>query len=92
MIFKSKKGETMVWLEKSHKMVSFTNGVADIEGEIAKELTALGYVAENSKGDKVVEVKETKEIVEEPIQPVKPIKPFKQKQAIIQESLIGGEV
>lgn len=80
MIFKSKKGETMVWLEELKKMATFDNGIIDADEKVAKELIKLGYSPDNSKKDTGAEA------------PVKPIKPIKSKGLEVPDSEINSEV
>lgn len=92
MIFKSKKGETMVWLENIKKMVCFNDGIIDADEKISKELISLGYIAENSK--KKTEVKVEEKVVTQPTTEteVKAIKPIKPKGLEVPDSEINSEV
>lgn len=92
MIFKSKKGETMVWLSGLSRTVRFENGIIDADEKISKELIRLGYVAENSK--KKTEVKVEEKVEKQPTTEteVKAIKPIKPKGLEVPDSEINSEV
>lgn len=43
MKFRSKNSETMFWVEKYKTMVSFKNGIAEVDDKIGKEMIQCGY-------------------------------------------------
>lgn len=49
MKIRSKNGETMFWVKKYGKMVSFVNGVANVDEKVGKEMVACGYKQEGVK-------------------------------------------
>ena len=93
MQFKSKNGETMIWVSSLKKIISFNNGVVDVDDNVGKELVKLGYI-ENSK----TENKQSK--VEAGVKPIAPaetkvvasIKPIRPKKVEIEDDAINSEI
>lgn len=73
MKFKSKNKETMLWLETIKTMVSFKNGVADVDDKVGKEMIKFGYIQDSNTtpSQKGAETKTAQKV--EPIKPIKPI-------------------
>ena len=94
MKFKSKFGETMLWIESMQKMVMFENGYADVDAKEAIEMRKMGYIEDSTK----TSVKPKVEKEEKPIEPeakpeVKPIKPIKPvKKVESDDSKINSEI
>lgn len=66
MKIKAKNSETMFWVKKYGKMVSFVNGVAEVDEDCAKEMIACGYKQEGVgtvSTPKVVQSKKQQEVV-----------------------------
>lgn len=59
MKIRSKNGETMFWVGKYGKMISFVNGVANVDDKVGKEMVACGY-----KQEGVTTVTKPKAVVE----------------------------
>jgi hypothetical protein len=59
MKIRSKNGETMFWVGKYGKMISFVDGVANVDEKVGKEMVACGY-----KQEGVATVTKPKTVVE----------------------------
>ena len=87
MKFKSKFGETMLWIESMQKMVMFENGYADVDAKEATEMRKMGYIEDstNKVSEEKVEPKTKSET-----KPIQPIKPAKAK--VVEDSEINSEI
>lgn len=93
MQFKSKNGETMIWVSSLKKIISFNNGVAEVDDKVGKELIKLGYI-ENSKTQKVqpkVDA-EVKPIASAEAKVASPIKPIRAKKPEVGDGEINSEI
>lgn len=92
MKFKSKFGETMLWIESMQKMVMFENGYADVDSKEATEMRKMGYIEDSTNktsSKKVETVENTEETEKKPeVKPIKPIKPKK----VEDDSEINSEI
>lgn len=98
MRFKSKFGETMLWLG-SAKIIKFKNGYADVDAKDGAEMRKMGYIEDsttktssNKKQEKPIEeiVESPVETVVEDVKPIKPIRPVQSND--VQDSEINSEI
>ena len=93
MQFKSKNGETMLWVSSLKRNIIFNNGVADVDDNVGKELVKLGYI-ENSKTKNETPKVEAEVNINASAETkgVAPIKPIKPKKVEVEESAINSEI
>ena len=74
MKIKAKQGESMAWLGDLNQMVSFTDGVADVDNEVGAYMVEHGFIAvENPVQPKndTPSIEETKVADQTPATPLK---------------------